>query len=44
MRDDPVEDWLWTQKKVADGVLERLSKDDATDIFVQHSREIDQFL
>ncbi len=44
MRDDPVKDWMWTQEKIANGILERLSKDDAMDIFVQHSREIDQFL
>ena len=44
MRGDPVKDWMWTQEEVADGVLERLSKNDAMKIFVQHSREIDQFL
>ena len=44
MRDDPVKDWMWTQEEVADGVLERLSQNDAMKIFVQHSREIDQFL
>lgn len=44
MRGDPVKDWMWTQEEVADGVLERLSHNDAMKIFVQHSREIDQFL
>ena len=44
MRGDPVKDWMWTQEEVADGVLERLSQNDAMKIFVQHSREIDQFL
>tara|TARA_B100000780_G_scaffold211695_1_gene151503 strand:+ start:3203 stop:3628 length:426 start_codon:yes stop_codon:yes gene_type:complete len=44
MRDDPVKNWMWTQKEVADGILERLSKDDAMNIFVKHSKEIDQFL
>ena len=44
MRGDPVKDWMWTQEEVADGVLEKLSKNDAMKIFVQHSREIDQFL
>ena len=44
MRDDPVKDWMWTQKEVADGILECLSTNDAMKIFVQHSKEIDQFL
>ena len=44
MRGDPVKDWMWTQEEVADGVLEKLSKNDAMKIFVQHSREIEQFL
>lgn len=44
MRDDPVKDWMWTQKEVADAIFERLSKNDAMKIFVQHSKEIDQFL
>ena len=44
MRDDPVKDWMWTQKDVADAIFERLSKNDAMKIFVQHSKEIDQFL
>ena len=29
MRGDPVKDWMWTQEEVADGVLEKLSKNDA---------------
>ena len=44
MRGDPVKEWMWTQEEVADGVLQKLSKNDAMKIFVQHSREIDQFL
>ena len=44
MRDDPVKDWMWTQKEVADDIFERLSNNDAMKIFVQHSKEIDQFL
>ncbi len=44
MRDDPVKDWMWTKEEVADGVLRQLSEGDAMKIFVQHSREIDQFL
>ncbi len=44
MRGDPVKDWIWTEKEVSNGVLERLSGDDAMDIFIKHSREIDQFL
>ena len=38
MRDDPVKDWMWTQKEVADAIFERLSKNDAMKIFVQHSK------
>ena len=44
MRGEPVKDWIWTEKEVSNGVLERLSGDDAIDIFIKHSREIDQFL
>ena len=44
MRDDPVKDWMWTQKEVADAILDSLSKNDVMKIFAQHSREIDQFL
>lgn len=44
MRGEPVKDWIWTEKEVSNGVLERLSGDDAMDIFIKHSREIDQFL
>jgi hypothetical protein len=44
MRDDPFKDWMWTKQEVADGAINRLSKGDAMKIFVQHSREVDQFL
>ena len=44
MRGEPVKDWIWTEKEVSNGALERLSGDDAMDIFIKHSREIDQFL
>jgi hypothetical protein len=44
MRGVPVKDWIWTEKEVSNGVLERLSGNDAMDIFTKHSREIDQFL
>ena len=44
MRDDPVKDWMWTQEEVADGAIKQLSEGDAMKIFVQHSREVDQFL
>lgn len=44
MRGEPVKDWIWTEKEVSNGVLERLSGDDAMDIFIKHSKEIDQFL
>ena len=44
MRGDSVKDWIWTEKEVSNGALERLSGDEAMDIFIKHSREIDQFL
>ncbi len=44
MRDDPVKDWMWTKEEVADGAIKQLSEGDAMKIFVQHSREVDQFL
>ena len=44
MRGEPVKDWIWTEEEVSNGALERLSGDDAMDIFIKHSREIDQFL
>ena len=44
MKDDLAKDWIWTQKEVASGILEKLSNNDAMKIFVQHSREVDQFL
>ena len=44
MRGEPVKDWIWTEKEVSNGALERLSGDDAMDIFIKHSKEIDQFL
>ena len=31
-------------EEVIDGILDRLSKNDAMEVFVRHSREIDQFL
>ena len=44
MRDDLVKDWMWTQEEVADGAIKQLSEGDAMKIFVQHSKEVDQFL
>ena len=44
MRGEPVKDWIWTEEEVSNGALERLSGDDAMDIFIKHSKEIDQFL
>ena len=44
MRGEPVKDWIWTEEEVSNGALERLSGDDAIDIFIKHSKEIDQFL
>ena len=44
MKGDPAKDWMWTESEVIDGILDRLSKNDAMEVFVRHSREIDQFL
>jgi len=44
MKGDPAKEWMWTRSEIIDGILERLSKDDAMNIFVKHSKEIDQFL
>jgi hypothetical protein len=44
MRGEPVKDWIWTEEEVSNGALERLSGDGAMDIFIKHSKEIDQFL
>ena len=41
MRGEPVKDWIWTEEEVSNGALERLSGDDAMDIFIKHSKEID---
>jgi hypothetical protein len=35
---------MWTESEVKDGILDRLSKHEAMEVFVRHSREIDQFL
>ena len=44
MKGDPAKEWMWTRGEIIDGILERLSENDAMDIFVKHSKEIDQFL
>ena len=44
MKGDPAKEWMWTESEVTDGILDRLSKNDAMEVFVRHSREIDQFL
>ena len=44
MKGDPAKEWMWTRSEIINGILERLSKDDAMNIFVKHSKEIDQFL
>ena len=44
MKDDPVKDWMWSKDEVADGAIRQLSEGDAMKIFIQHSREVDQFL
>ena len=44
MKGDPAKEWMWTRSEIIDGILERLSENDAMEIFVKHSKEIDQFL
>jgi len=44
MRDDPIKSWMWTREEVDNGILESVTQSDALEIFVKHSKEIDQFL
>ena len=44
MRDDPIKSWMWTREEVNDEILQRVTQSDALEIFVKHSKEIDQFL
>ena len=44
MRDDPIKSWMWTREEVDNGILQHVTQSDALEIFVKHSKEIDQFL
>ena len=44
MKDDPIKSWMWTREEVDNGILESVTQSDALEIFVKHSKEIDQFL
>ena len=35
MKDDPVESWMWSQKEIADGAVQKSSKEKIFDIFKQ---------
>lgn len=43
MRDDPVKTYMWTRQQVAEGLLTKLTPDDAFHAFERLSREVDQF-
>lgn len=40
MRDDPAHTWLWTQKEIADGALERASPADVLGVFVRLAADL----
>ncbi|MDG2473894.1 MAG: BLUF domain-containing protein [Paracoccaceae bacterium] len=44
MREDPVHTWMWTREEIKNGLLTRISSNDAFDTFVRLSREVDQFI
>ena len=44
MREDPVHTWMWTREEIKNGLLTRISANDAFDTFVRLSREVDQFI
>lgn len=44
MRGDPIKSWMWTREEVDEEILQRVTQSDALEIFVKHSKEIDQFL
>ena len=44
MKDDPVRSWMWTREEIDSGILEKVTETEAMNIFINHSREADQFL
>ena len=44
MKHDPVQSWMWTREEVNGGILEKVTENEAMNIFIKHSRETDQFL
>ena len=43
MKDDPVKTWMWSFDEVKNGVVGKLSPEEAFFVFERHSREVDQF-
>ncbi len=43
MRDDPVKTWMWSFDEVENGLVRKLSPEEALFVFKRLSREIDQF-
>jgi len=43
MRDDPVKTWMWSFDEVKNGLVRKLSPEEALFVFKRLSREIDQF-
>jgi hypothetical protein len=44
MKDDPVKSWMWTREEIGNGILGKVTETEAMNIFIKHSREVDQFL
>ena len=44
MKHDPVQSWMWTREEINGGILEKVTENEAMNIFIKHSRETDQFL
>ena len=43
MRDDPVKTWMWSFDEVKNGLVRKLSPEEALFVFKRLSREVDQF-
>ena len=43
MRGDPVKTWMWSYEDVENGIVNKLTPEDALAIFARLSREVDQF-
>ena len=44
MKHDPVQSWMWTREEINGGILEKVTENEAMNIFIKHSRETDQLL